>query len=460
MDAADGIPQPQRTWAHAAVILGIMMSVLDSAIANIALPTLAAEFQVRPADAIWIVSAYQLAVTAALLPIASLGDILGYKRVFCAGLALFTLASLACSLSTSLPGLAAARAVQGLGAAGIMSVNNALIRFIYPHRLLGRGISYNALMVAISSVAGPTVAASILSWGSWPWLFWVNVPVGILALAVGFKVLPRTPQSTHPFDTISAILNALTFGLLLIGADSLLENGPVAALELGGAVLLGFVFVRRQRSLKVPMLPLDLLRIRIFSLSVMTSMCSFAAQTMAYVALPFYFQNVMGRSQGSIGALMTAWPLLTAVISPISGRLSDRHSAGLLGGIGLGILAVGLGTLALLPTETATIDIVWRLALCGLGFGLFQAPNNRAIFTSAPRERSGGANGMQATARLVGQTTGAALVALIFSAASENAASLSLAIAAALAITASIVSSLRAFSPAAGASSQNVDPHR
>jgi DHA2 family multidrug resistance protein-like MFS transporter len=446
MDIGDGIAQPQRTWAHVAVAIGIMMAVLDSAIANVALPTMAAEFGAHPSEAIWIVSAYQLAVTVSLLPLASLGDILGYKRVFCAGLMLFTLASIACSTAGSLPGLAAARAIQGLGAAGIMSVNNALIRFIYPHRLLGRGVSYSALVVAVSSVAGPTVAASILSWASWPWLFWVNVPVGILALAVGVKVLPRTPQSKHPFDAASALLNALTFGLLLLAADSLTENWRLAAAEFGAAALIGFVFVRRQRVLTVPMLPLDLLKIPVFSLSMMTSICSFAAQTMAYVALPFYFQNVLGRSQGSTGALMTAWPLVVAVISPIAGRLSDRHSAGLLGGLGLGILAAGLAALALLPTDPTTVDMVWRLALCGLGFGLFQAPNNRAIFASAPRERSGGANGLQATARLVGQTSGAALVAVIFGLAHDHGTTLALAIAAGLAVAASIVSSLRTVS--------------
>jgi len=446
MDAKDGIAQPHRTWAHVAVAIGIAMAVLDGAIANVALPTMTTEFGAHPSEAIWIISAYQLAVTVSLLPLAALGDILGYKRVFCAGLVLFTLASIACSTATTLPGLAAARAVQGLGAAGIMSVNNALIRFIYPHRLLGRGVSYNALVVAVSSVAGPTVAASILSWASWPWLFWVNVPVGVLALAVGIKVLPPTPQSSHPFDPVSAVLNALTLGLLLLGADALTESWHLAAAEFGAAVMIGFVFVRRQRVLTVPMLPLDLLKIPVFSLSMMTSICSFAAQTAAYVALPFYFQTVLGHSQGSTGALMTAWPLMVAVIAPISGHLSDRHSAGLLGGLGLALLAAGLAALALLPAAPMTLDIVWRLALCGLGFGLFQSPNNRAIFASAPRERSGAANGLQATARLVGQTGGAALVAVTFGLAHDHATTVALAVAAGLAVVASIVSSLRRFS--------------
>jgi DHA2 family multidrug resistance protein-like MFS transporter len=329
----DGIPQPQRSWAHVAVAIGIAMAVLDGAIANVALPTMAAELHAEPSASIWIVNAYQLAVTISLLPLSSLGDRWGYKVVFCAGLALFTAASLACSLSHSLGELTIARAVQGLGAAGIMSVNNALIRFIYPHQLLGRGVSYNALIVAVSSVAGPTVAAAILSWSSWPWLFIVNVPLGALALVASFRLLPRTHRSDQPFDIPSAALNALMFGLLLFGIDTVADSSSrsIGVIELLGAVIVGVIFVRRQHSMAAPMLPLDLLRIPIFSLSMVTSICSFTAQSLAYVSLPFLFQTVMNHSQASTGALMTAWPLVVALVSPIAGRLSDRHSAGLLG---------------------------------------------------------------------------------------------------------------------------------
>ncbi|HDR9336978.1 TPA: MFS transporter, partial [Burkholderia multivorans] len=182
MNADTGLPLPQRYWAIVCVALGITLAVLDGAIANVALPTIARDLHASDAGSIWIVNAYQLAVTITLLPLASLGERIGYRRVYIAGLALFTAASLGCALAGSLPTLAVMRVIQGFGAAGIMSVNAALVRMIYPSSMLGRGLSINAMVVALSSAIGPTVASAILSFASWPWLFAVNVPIGIAAV--------------------------------------------------------------------------------------------------------------------------------------------------------------------------------------------------------------------------------------------------------------------------------------
>jgi DHA2 family multidrug resistance protein-like MFS transporter len=310
--------------------------------------------------------------------------------------------------------------------------------------MLGRGLGINAMVVAVSSALGPTVAAVILAVGSWQWLFAINVPVGIVALLLT-PALPRTPRAQHRFDALSAILNALTFGLLIAGIDGVAhgEGAAAVAAELIGAALAGAVLVWRQLSQAWPLLPIDLLRIPLFALSISTSVCSFAAQMLAYVSLPFFLQDYLGLSSVQTGLLMTPWPLATAVIAPISGRLADRYSAGLLGGIGLAIFALGLGLLALLPAHPGTADIVWRMAVCGLGFGLFQSPNNRAIITSAPRERSGGASGMLGTARLLGQTMGAALVALSFGLFPDRGTTVALATAAGIAAAAAVVSCLR-----------------
>lgn len=412
----DGLPPRERLLAMAAIGLAMTMAVLDGAIVNVALPVIAKDLAVKPADAIFVVNAYQIAVTASLLPFASLGDIFGFRRVYLPGLAVFVAASLACALAPSLPLLIAARIVQGLGAAAIMSVNIGFVRFIYPHRMIGQGVANVALVVAVASAAGPTVAAAILSVAAWPWLFLVNVPVGLAALAVASRTLPRTPESGRPFDTLSAVLNALTFGLLIIGIDRLgdPDGHAVAVAEIVGALAIGVVFVRRQIRLPAPLLPVDLLRIPAFALSMATSVASFCAQMVSYVALPFYFQDVLHLTSTQTGFLLTPWPIAVAAMAPVAGRLADRYPPGLLGGIGLAMLAVGLACVARLPAEPATLDIVWRLTLCGLGFGLFQSPNNKVIVTSAPRERSGGASGMQSTARLTGQSLGAALVAVIF----------------------------------------------
>ncbi|MFY9293083.1 MAG: MFS transporter [Methylorubrum rhodinum] len=412
----DGLPARARGLAFFAMALAMAMAVLDGAIVNVALPVIARDLGVPASDAIFVVNAYQIAVTAALLPLATLGESLGYRRVYLAGLTVFTAASVACAVAPDLPSLIAARVAQGLGAAGIMSVNTALVRFIYPQRLLGRGVGNVALVVAVASAAGPSLAAAILSLAEWPWLFLVNLPVGLVALAVGARTLPHTPRSSRRFDLPSAGLNALTFGLLIVGLDGLADPGRrgLALAEIAAAILVGTVFIRSQIRLAQPLLPLDLLRIPAFALSMMASVCAFSAQMVAYVALPFYFHDAIGLSVAHTGLLMTPWPLAIAVMAPLSGRLADRYPPGLLGALGLALLAIGLAALALLPRDATTLDIVWRLTLAGIGFGLFQSPNNKIIILSAPRERSGGASGMQASARLVGQSLGAALVAVAF----------------------------------------------
>ncbi|ALS65328.1 MFS transporter [Pandoraea apista] len=442
----DGMPMPARVWAIATVMLAISLSVLDSAIANVALPTIARDLNASPATSIWIVNAYQLAITISLLPLAALGEIVGYRRVYTVGLALFTVASLACALSDSLMTLTLARVAQGFGAAGIMSVNTALVKAIYPSRWLGRGVALNSLIVAVSSAAGPTIAAGVLSIAHWPWLFAINVPLGIIAFAIAVRSLPDTVRASHPFDWVGALLSALTFGLLISGIDSFGHGQDrwLVAVELVAAVVIGSVFVRRQRRQPVPLLPVDLLRIPIFGLSICTSMASFCAQMLAFVSLPFFLQDTLGFDHVQTGLLMTAWPLTIVVVAPLAGRLLEYYKPGLLGAIGLAAFALGLLALGLLPAHPHQIDIVWRMALCGFGFGLFQSPNNYAMLMSAPAHRSGGASGMLGTARLTGQTTGAALVALVFSVAPDGFGTrASLYVAASFAAVAAVVSSLR-----------------
>jgi MFS transporter, DHA2 family, multidrug resistance protein len=416
MNAAtlDGLPNPQRSLAFLTIAIALTMAVLDGAIVNVALPSISTELVISPADAIWVVTAYQLAVTVSLLPLASLGDIMGYKRIYWCGLAIFTAASFACANAHSLPFLAGARVVQGFGAAGIMSVNIALVRYIFPKSLLGMGVGYTALVVAVSSAAGPSVASAILTVAHWQWLFLVNVPLGLIALIIAARTLPQTPASGHRFDVVSALLNAVTFGLVITGLDAFSDPGgnSRAGLMLAGAAVAGALLVWRSFKVPVPLLPVDLLRRPVFALSMATSICSFAAQNMAYIALPFFFEQTLGRSEAETGFLMTPWPLMTALIAPIAGRLSDRILPERLGSMGLVILAIGLACVALMGPNPSSVDIGWRLAICGFGFGLFQTPNNRTMIAAAPRERSGGASGMLGTARLLGQTLGAALVAL------------------------------------------------
>lgn len=412
----DGLPVETRWVAMLAVGIAVSMSVLVGSIANIALPTIAEDMHASPAESIWVVNAYQLAVTVTLLPFASLGDIHGHRRVYCWGLAVYTLASLGCALAPNLPLLVGARVVQGFGGAGIMSVNGALVRFIFPRAALGRGIGYNVLIVAASSASGPSVAAAVMSVASWPWLFAIQVPAGVAALLLGMRYLPRSPLAGHVFDPLSAVLNAVTLGLFITALDGIGRGEAAVAvlIEFAVSVVVGVVFVRRQLALRAPMLPVDLFRRPVFSLSVGTAICAHGAQMIAMIALPFYFQYVSGLSPIEIGVLITPWPAALVVMAPIAGRLADRHSAGILGGIGLLVMTVGLVSVLLMPAGADRLDIGWRLAVCGIGFGFFQSPNNRLLIASAPADRAGAGSGMLSTSRLVGQTTGSALVALVF----------------------------------------------
>ncbi|BDH45477.1 MFS transporter [Salmonella enterica subsp. enterica serovar Choleraesuis] len=451
--APDGLPLPRRYGAILTIALGIMISVLDGTIANVALPTIAVDLHTRPAEAIWVVNAYQIAIITSLLTLSFLGDIFGYRRIYQYGLVTFSITSVLCAAASSLELLTAARVLQGLGGAALMSVNTALIRLIYPKKHLGRGVGINAFIVAVSAAAGPTVAAAILAVASWHWLFLINVPIGIVAWLLARHFLPdNLPRENHPrFDWQSAIMNALTFGLIISTLSGYAQGQP---LELVGAqfvvlVVVGVLFVRRQLRLPVPLLPIDLLRIPIFSLSIASSVCSFTAQMLALVALPFYLQQALGRSEVETGLLLTPWPLATMVIAPLAGRLIERFHAGLLGAAGLLAFSIGLLLLALLPANPSTLNIILPMALCGAGFGLFQSPNNHTIISSAPAGRSGGASGMLGTARLLGQSCGAALVALIFNLVHQHPTQFSLFLAAAFAITAALVSGLRLTQPRA-----------
>jgi MFS transporter, DHA2 family, multidrug resistance protein len=427
------------------VLMAVSLATLDSSITNTALPNIAAALQARPAASIWVVIAYQLAVVAALLPFAALADRLGTRRVHLGGMAFFVVASLASALAWSLPSLVAARALQGLGAAAMMSVNIALVRQIYPPQQLGRGVGLNALVVGVSFAIGPTVSSTLLAWLPWPWLYALNLPLGLLAFAVGYVSLPRTAPRGQPFDAQAALLTALTFGAMLAClATAAQRSAPLLVLALAlTALACGSLLLRRQAGQAAPMLPVDLLRRPLFALSVATSMSSFAAQGLAFVSLPFFIETVLLRPTVQTGFLIAPWAIVVAAAAPLAGRLSERYPPGLMGGIGLLLLGGGLASLALLTPEASTTAIVLRMALCGLGFGLFQSPNLNALMSSAPPERSSGASAMVAMARLNGQAIGAALVALCFGLAGARGPVWALGLGAVLAAVAALASLAR-----------------
>jgi DHA2 family multidrug resistance protein-like MFS transporter len=428
----DGLDQPQRGWAMLAILAGVLLSGLDAAIANIALPAMARDFAASPSDTVWVVNAYQLAMAISILPFSALGESLGYRRVYWLGLLFFSLCSLACALSPSLPVLVAARALQGVGGAAISSVSQALVRRIYPKHMLGSGMSWYTLMVGISAGLGPTVGAGVLSVAGWPWLFAINIPVGLVALAIGARALPQVTAHPRRFDWFGATVNAAAFILLIVGLDKIGDPGSrlLAAAEIAAGVAVGIYLFRQQSNRNAALLPVDLFRIPTFAISSVTSICSYAAQTISLLALPFFIQDVLHRGQVETGLLITPWPLAVACVARLSGRMADRYPVGLLAGAGLGLMAVGISLLVLMPADVSAPNMVWRMVLCGMGFGFFQTPNNRAMMTAGPIQRSGAANGAMAGSRLLGQTAGGAIAAVVFASAQGHASSAAFVVAA------------------------------
>ena len=401
------------------ILLGCMGLVLfkdsvDAAITNTVLPTISAQLGSTPADVIWVITSYQLVMVAAMLPLAALGEVIGHRCVFVGGLLLFTVTSLFCGLAGSLPTLVAARAVQGLGAAAIMGANTALVRLIYPPQRLGRGLGINALVIALALAGGPVVASAVLSVATWHWLFYLNLPIGVFATLLAWKLPVRQSVVDHSFNRVAALLCAGMFGMLIYGmgevAHGFLNLRVVSEFLL--ALIFGLLLVRRERNRSVPIFPVDLFRNTAFLMSSAAAVCAYTTQGLALVALPFVFQSILGRSQIEIGFLIAPWPITGGLMAPIAGSLSDRLPAGVLGGVGLCCLGSSLTALAMLSTETSTTILIFCMMLCGFGFGLFLSPNQRTLMSSAPAGRSGSASGVLGTARLLGQSTGAALVAL------------------------------------------------
>lgn len=440
----DGLPMPQRIFAILTVSIGVTMAVMDVTITNVALPSMAKALQLSNADSIWIVNSYQLSIIMFLLAMSSIGEIYSYRKTYLFGLSIFTLASLFCGLSSGFYTLVFGRVLQGLGASAMMSINMTLLRLSYPKKHLGKGIGFNATLVAIATVIAPTLAAIILTYASWRWLFLINIPLGVIGLITGYYALPKNivKLSDRRFPKGDILLNALFFGFLVLTVEGI-SHGFNGWMVLGFAVValaIGFVYIRRELTLPYPLLPIDLMKIPLFSMSVLTSIASFTAQMFAMISLPFYFQHTMQLSASETGLLFTAWPFAIIFAAPLAGSLIGKIHAGILGGIGLGMLSLGIMFLALLPDNATHIDIIWRMMLCGAGFGLFQSPNNNILITSAPPSRSGSASGMLAMARLTGQMTGATMVALMFHLFGDGAPRISLWCGAAVALVACGVS--------------------
>jgi DHA2 family multidrug resistance protein-like MFS transporter len=408
----DGLPGRERRLAVTALILGTSMAVVDTTMVNIALPSIAADLGVSASRVVWVTNLFQVVCAAFLLVFAAVSELVSRRRLYVVGLSLFVLSSLGSALSTSLEMLLVFRAMQGLGAAATLSIGPSLYRSIFPSRLLGSALGLSALVVAAGYAAGPTIGGLVLSVGNWPWLFVLHLPLGFCALVLAWRALPRERGRPGGFDGLGALLSITMLGSFFLAMDGMGQG--MAAWQIlvwvTTSLAAGAGFLARQRRARHPLLPLSLFREQRFTLAVSASGLAFIGQGLTFVALSFLYQQEMGFSPLETAWLFTPWPLAIMLVGPLAGRFADRVNPGLLASTGLVLLALGMVSLALLDAGAGVVDALWRTALCGIGFGLFQPPNNREMMTSVPRERSANASGMMSTTRTVGQSLGVALV--------------------------------------------------
>lgn len=416
----EGLPGRERGLAMAAVMTMTTMAVFDGSMINIALPQIARSLDASLVTTVWVSNGYLLSAAMTLAIFAALSSRIGFRSIFTFGLTVFTLASVGCALSSSLEMLIIMRVLQGIGGAATLSIGPAILRSVFPNRLLGRILGLNALLIGSSTAIAPILGGTILSTMSWQWLFAINIPLGIIALILTLRVIPDNPAlKREPFDFAGAVLSAVALGALIMAADAFTHPGngemTMAIIYASTAIITGMAFVWVQRRVTKPLLPLDIFASSRFSLAALTSLASFVSQGITFIALPFLFQSVYGYSALVSALLFTPWPIGIILAAPHAGRLADRYSAAIISTVGLCIFATGLALLAILPEQAQAWDICLRSLLCGIGFGCFQSPNNREMLSNASRENSGYASGVLAIMRTFGQCLGAAFVGVMMS---------------------------------------------
>jgi EmrB/QacA subfamily drug resistance transporter len=408
----------RRRWlVLSAVSVGTFMATLDGSIVNIALPSIGQAFGIDLATVEWVVVAYLLVVGSLLLPFGRLGEVLSYRRVYLAGFAVFTAASVLCGAAPGPGALVASRAVQGVGAAALMAMGPAIIARTFGPGERGKALGLNAVSVAIGLSLGPALGGILTEVGTWRAIFLVNLPVGIFAMLWAARVLPaERPGQRQSFDLPGAVLTAGSLFALLLAlsqGESMGWTSPPIVALLALAIGLGVVFVIVERRTAAPLMDLDLFRVRAFTAGLIAVVVAFAGLFTATFLLPFLLQEGSGYTPLQAGLLITPIPIASAVVAPFSGALSDRIGQRLPASIGIALLTVGLLSLTTLPESFTPGELAWRLVLIGAGQGLFLSPNSSSILGSVPRPRLGTASGMIAQMRVVGQALGIVVSAAV-----------------------------------------------
>ena len=415
--AGNDEPNGSRWMILGAVMMGVIMGPIDGSIVNVVLPSIAAHFRTDYAVAQWVPTIYLLSICSFILVYGRLGDMLGYKKIFLTGAACFAAASLLCGFSRSIWMLIGFRAFQGLTAGMVMALGLAIVTAAFPPGQRGKAIGIYATAIALGLMMGPVLGGIIAKSLNWRFVFFINVPIAAISLLWGYRVIPkghRTPG--QKLDLWGAILAFVFLFSLLLYANRVENWGwfsPWSALLLLSAVVFGWLFFLVERKSAQPMLNFAIFKNRRFSFACLSSLLNFMAIYCVVFLTPWYLTDALHRNVFTVGMIMMAFALLTFFVGPVSGALSDRIGSRGLASCGMGVLASGLLLLSTLGSTASNLDVAWRLAVCGMGAGLFQSPINSAAMGSAPPQFRGIASSVLAVARNTGMAFGIAVAGAI-----------------------------------------------
>ncbi|MCZ7384789.1 MAG: MFS transporter [Candidatus Methanoperedens sp.] len=401
------------------VWIGIFMATLDGSIVNVALPTLTEYFKTDITTIEWVVMAYLLTITSLLLSLGRISDMAGRKMIFAGGLAIFTIGSGLCAISGSENQLIFYRVVQGIGAAMLMATGIAIITHAFPPRERGKAMGLIGTVVAIGSMAGPVAGGFLIENVGWQSIFYINIPIGIFGTAMALSVLRKDETTSgQTFDIPGALALFISLMALLLALSQGQESGWLSGyiiILFILSIVFAIIFIMIETKAVHPVMELSNFRNRPFAAANISALISFTAMYNVILLMPFFLQNELGYSPEGVGIVFLAVPLVMSVVSPLSGWLSDRTNSYVLSSIGVGISTVSILWLGYLSPTSGSIDVVLRLALLGLGMGLFQAPNNSIIMGSLPKEKIGIAAGTLGTMRNMGMVIGVAVSGAVFS---------------------------------------------
>lgn len=410
---------PSKWLALLTVATGTFMAVLDANMVNVSLPTITAALRTDLPTIQWVVMSYLLTITCLLIPVGRLADMWGRQPFYSAGFVIFGLGAALCGSAQSAGQLILFRIVQGIGAAMLMAIGPAIIAAAFPSQQRGQALGLNVVVVATTSTIGPTLGGLIIDLIDWRAVFYLRVPIGVAGLALALWALGGgRPAAAQSFDFGGAVTLAVALGSLLLAlgqrpdAAGALGTGPLLMLVAALAFASFFLIEGRVRQ---PLIELSLFRHRLFAAANLSSLLSFMAIFAVGFLMPFYLQRVLGYPPREVGLVMMAQPLVIAVVAPLSGWLSDRMGSRFLCSLGLALVCLGLASLSRLGVDAGRGEVVARLALIGLGQGLFQSPNNNAIMSAVPKGRLGLASSMLATMRNLGMVLGVAISGGVFS---------------------------------------------